>query len=136
MQVNNVGNNKEKDATKEDSSIQTKILYSQVFDIESLKAGYERTRHNVADISEQRLANLAKDLRRQTYKPKPNKRVAIPKPDGGVRYLGIASAIDKVVQGTILNLLEPLAEKRFYENSFGFRPGKGCHSALHKIKYG
>jgi len=127
-----------------DTSKQKKILYSQVFDIVSLTAGYDRTKANIrgidgevkADISETRLANLAKDLKRQTYKPKPNKRISIPKPGGGVRYLGIASAIDKVVQGTILNLLEPLTERIFYENSGGFRPNKGCHNLLHKIKYG
>jgi len=127
-----------------DASRHIKISYSQVFDIASLVAGYDRTKANIsgidaetkADISEVRLKNLIKDLRRQTYKPKPNKKISIPKPGGGVRYLGIASAIDKVVQGTILNLLEPLTESIFYDNNGGFRPRKGCHDLLHKIKYG
>ena len=72
----------------------------------------------------------------QKYRPKPSKRIAIPKPGGGVRYLGVSSQIDKVVQGALLNKLEPVFEPIFYEKSYGFRPGKGCHDALKEIKYG
>ncbi len=86
-------------------------------------------------MSPRRLRKLYNDLATQKYKPKPSKRIAIPKPKGGIRYLGVASIIDKIVQGAILNFLEPLVDGTFSPSSFGFRPGKGCHDALHAIKY-
>lgn len=87
-----------------------------------------------ADVSIARLKKLRKDLITQKYKPKPSKKVPISKPDWCVRYMSIVSVIDKVVQATILNYLTPILEPLFYENSFGFRPNKGCHDALREVK--
>lgn len=121
-----------------------KISYSEICDIEMLKKGLSRLKSNKspgvdgltkADITVERLKKLQKDLKMQKYKPKPSKRAPIPKPNGGTRYLGIASSIDKVVQATILELLTPIVEPIFYKNSFGFRPNRGCHDALKHIKY-
>nr|YP_009495511.1 reverse transcriptase [Psammoneis japonica]AWQ64241.1 reverse transcriptase [Psammoneis japonica] len=121
-----------------------KISYSKICDIEMLKKGLSRLKENKspgvdgltkADITVERLKKLQKDLKMQKYQPKPSKRAPIPKSDGGTRYLGIASSIDKVVQATILELLIPIVEPIFYDNSFGFRPNKGCHDALKHIKY-
>lgn len=121
-----------------------KISYSEICDIEMLKKGLSRIKGNKspgvdgltkADITIERLKKLQKDLKMQKYQPKPNKRAPIPKSDGGTRYLGIASSIDKVVQATILELLTPIVEPIFYDNSFGFRPNRGCHDALKHIKY-
>jgi retron-type reverse transcriptase len=120
-----------------------KISYSEICDLESLKRGLERLKANKnpefgglskADLSLERLKKLQKDLITQNYKPKPSKKVPIPKSGGGTRYIGIASAIDKVVQATTLNLLTPKVEPLFYENSFGFRPNKECHDALRDLK--
>ena len=47
-----------------------------------------------------------------------------------MHYLGIASDIDKIVQATVIELLVPLVDPLFYGNSYGFRPGKGCHDVL------
>lgn len=122
-----------------------KLMYKNIISIESLKEGLARTKDRVSPgidgevkktISEKRLVKLHKDLAAQSYKPTPSKRVGIPKPGGGTRYLGISSQIDKVVQGVLLNKLEPIFEKIFTKFSFGFRPGKGCHDALKEIKYG
>lgn len=88
-----------------------------------------------ANITPDRLKKLSKSLAAQKYRPKANKRIPIPKPGGGVRYLGVASAIDKVVQSAIKLLLEPMVEPTFSQYSFGFRPGRGCHDALHEIKH-
>jgi group II intron reverse transcriptase/maturase len=121
-----------------------KILYSEVCDMASLKNGLNRLKNNKSpgvdslikmDITDDRLKKLQKDLRVHAYQPKPNKRISIPKPGGGVRYLGIASTIDKVVQGTILELLSPIVEPLFNNHSFGFRPSRGCHDALKHVKY-
>jgi group II intron reverse transcriptase/maturase len=122
----------------------SKISYLEICDIEMLKKGLSRLKGNKspgvvgltkADITVDRLKKLQKDLKMQKYQPKPSKRVPIPKPNGGTRYLGIASLIDKIVQATILELLTPIVDPIFYDNSFGFRPNKGCHDALKYIKY-
>jgi|JI8StandDraft_2_1071088.scaffolds.fasta_scaffold03265_6 group II intron reverse transcriptase/maturase len=122
----------------------TKISYSEICDIEMLKKGLSRLKGNKspgvdgltkADITIERLKKLQKDLKMQKYQAKPSKRAPIPKSDGGTRYLGIASSIDKVVQATILELLTSIVEPIFYDNSFGFRPNRGCHDALRQIKY-
>ena len=121
------------------------ITYKNLISIENLQKGLARTKSGVSpgidgevkkQISEKRLLRLHKELASQSYKPKPSKRVGIPKPGGGTRYLGISSQIDKIVQGAILIQLEPLFENIFLDVSYGFRPGIGCHSALKKIKYG
>ena len=122
-----------------------KINYREVISLENLKDGLARTKDNVSpgidgttkkQISEKRLIRLHNELASQCYKPKPSKRVSIPKPGGGTRYLGISSQIDKVVQGALISKLEPMLEEVFLNVSYGFRPGLGCHNALKEIKYG
>jgi hypothetical protein len=121
------------------SSTNAKILYEKVTDLESLKTGLKRLNPGAspgvdgetkANLSEKKINSLHKSLKGHKYQPKPNRRVPIPKPGGGERYLGIASAIDKVVQASLLNHLEPIAENMFLDESFGFRPGRSCHDAL------
>lgn len=124
----------------------TKILYQQVHDIENLKTGLDMMVKNHKfssvvdktknDISIKVLTTLQKDLKSHKYKPKANRRIVIFKPDGGSRYLGIASTRDKVVQATIKNLLSPTLEKVFSEYSYGFRPKIGAHDVFFKIRNG
>lgn len=73
---------------------------------------------------------LKQKLMDGTYQPQPVKRVAIPKPDGSKRYLGIPCVLDRVVQQAILQVIEPLIDPYFSEKSFGFRKGRDAHQAI------
>jgi group II intron reverse transcriptase/maturase len=75
-------------------------------------------------------ASLREQLLAGTYQPSPVKRQQIPKPDGGVRELGIPTCVDRFVQQAILQVLQPRFDPTFSEHSYGFRPGRGAHDAI------
>jgi len=77
---------------------------------------------------------LLESIRSGKYKPQPVRRKGIPKPDGGVRKLGIPTVVDRIIQQAISQQLTPIFEPLFSENSFGYRPGKSAQMAIQKVK--
>ena len=65
-----------------------------------------------------------------TYKPRPVKRVEIPKPEGGVRKLGVPCVVDRLIQQALLQVLQKRWDPTFSEHSYGFRPGRSAHQAV------
>lgn len=86
-------------------------------------------------MSLERIEDIIEEMRCERYKFKPSRRIWIDKPGKKEkRGLGIPNFRDKLVQEVIRGLLEAYYEPKFSENSHGFRPGKGCHSALNQIR--
>lgn len=86
--------------------------------------------HDLADWLREHSEALKTSLRDGSYQPQPARGVQIPKPDGGQRPLGIPTAIDRLVQQMILQVLDPLLDPTFSDSSYGFRPGRRTHQAL------
>ena len=76
---------------------------------------------------------IKQSILERSYRPAPVRRVEIPKPNGGVRKLGIPTAADRTLQQSIVQILTPIFETEFQENSYGFRPGRSCEQAVLKL---
>lgn len=123
-------------------------LWDKVFAVGNLRAAYAGVRRNhgsagvdgqtVAQFGareEAELAGLSAELREGKYRPQPSRRVWIPKPGTTEeRPLGIPAVRDRVVQGALRKVLEPIFERNFAEASYGFRPGRGCREAVAQVE--
>jgi RNA-directed DNA polymerase len=126
-----------------ESSASTATLMEEVCERENLKTALRRVKGNkggpgidgmtVEQLREHLKENwpgLREELLSGTYRPRPVKRVEIPKPSGGVRKLGIPTVQDRFIQQAILQVLQPRWDPTFSEYSFGFRPGRSAHDAV------
>jgi len=122
-------------------------LLERILETDNMNLAYKRVKankgsHGVDGMTVDELLQFLKQNGDQikqsilegTYRPKPVKRVEIPKDGGGIRLLGIPTVLDRVIQQAIAQVLSPIYEKEFSENSFGFRPGRSAHQAVKKCK--
>lgn len=93
------------------------------------------TKDEYGEKLEENLAHLVSRLKDKSYKPKPARRIEIPKDNGKTRPLSIYCYEDKLVQEAIKEVLEAVFEPHFYDEMMGFRPGRNCHQALRKLNH-
>ena len=122
-------------------------LYDRMVRAGALYKGFQKVRsaggaagvdgqsiEDFAEDLEQNLATLAKELREKSYRPKPVKRVEIPKTGGGKRALGIPAVRDRVVQQVLLDIMQPIFDGGFHPSSYGYRLGRSAHQAIAKAQ--
>ena len=129
-------------ADKRDRKVQNLASY---INVETLRAIHKQmdkhkaygidqvTKKDYEQNLEENLENLVKRMKSGSYKPKPMRRVYIPKDGGSKRPLGISSYEDKLVENAIAQILTLIYEPKFYEESYGFRPGRSCHQAVREV---
>src|SRR5262250_704173 len=88
------------------------------------------TVNQLTDYLKQHWPVIREQLLNGTYGPKPVRRVEIPKPDGGVRKLGIPTALDRFIQQAVMQVLQRRWDSTFSDHSYGFRPGRSAHQAV------
>ena len=84
----------------------------------------------IKDYLKQHWPAIREQLLNGTYEPKPVRRVEIPKPDGGVRKLGIPTVLDRFIQQAVMQVLQRRWDRTFSDHSYGFRPGRSAHQAV------
>lgn len=119
-------------------------LYRLICDATFLEMAYNNIKSNpitpgvlsetLDGISKENFSELSESLKRGTFRFKPGRRIQIPKASGGTRPLTIASPRDKIVQEAIRIILNMVYEPTFLDTSHGFRPERGCHTALRETQ--
>jgi RNA-directed DNA polymerase len=94
-------------------------------------AGIDRmTVGQLSDYLKEHWPEIREQLLNGTYEPQPVRRVEIPKPDGGVRKLGIPTVLDRLIQQAVMQVLQRRWDRTFSDHSYGFRPGRSAHQAI------
>jgi RNA-directed DNA polymerase len=136
------------EVARRDKKVRFTALMHHVYDLDTLREAYFGLKRDAAagvdgetwreygEQLEENLEDLSERLKRGAYRAKPVRRVFIPKPDGGMRPLGVTTLEDKVVQRAVVEVLNQIYEVDFLGFSYGFRPGRGPHDALDALYVG
>jgi RNA-directed DNA polymerase len=132
---------------KTGNKVNTSKMLGKVLDRDNLNLAYKRVKknggsHGVDGMKVEELLpylkrhgeNLRQTLLEGKYRPQPVLRVEIPKPEGGIRLLGIPTAVDRMIQQALAQVLSPIFEKEFSNYSYGFRPGCNAHQAIEQAR--
>ena len=110
-----------------------KTAYKRVYSNKGAGGVDGVTINEVEEYMREHWQGIKQEIRERKYKPQPVLRVEIPKPNGGVRKLGIPTVIDRVIEQAITQVLTPIFDPMFSENSYGFRPNRRCEQAIVKL---
>ena len=135
-------------AAKKDKQRRFHALYDRIFRLDILWRAWKEVRENKGSAGidgitfemieeygvEEYSLDIQEDLKNKKYRPKPVKRVYIPKPDGKQRPLGIPTIRDRIVQQACKIVIEPIFEANFLDSSYGFRPKRDAKQATEKVK--
>ena len=123
--------------------LHTRDLMDEILERDNIESAIRQVVHNMGaegmdgmsvlelpGYVEQHWNELYAQLRTGRYRPKPVRRVTIPKPDGGERNLGVPTVLDRMIQQAVAQVLTKVYEPKFSERSFGFRPGRSAHDAI------
>jgi len=130
---------------KEEQETMSKLM-EQILSKENMNLAYQKVKANkgtsgidevgmeeIHEYIKENWTSIKEKIQKRKYKPKPVLRVEIPKPNGGVRNLGIPTVMDRIIEQAIVQVITPIVEPYFSEYSYGFRPGRKAQQAIIKL---